>query len=86
MKLKRGTKFGEESSRRFKIDIRNFDKFWTERSKASKMFTLMGSLLSKYILFELKKYSGVLFQETEDGYKIWKGIDSFFQNWHKEFD
>ena len=46
----------------------------------------MGSFWAKYILFELKKYRGVIFNETEEGYKIWKGIDSSFQNWHKEFD
>ena len=41
---------------------------------------------AKYILFELKKYRGVIFHETEEGYKIWGRIDSSFQNWHKEFD
>ena len=46
----------------------------------------MGSFLAKYILFELKKYRGVIFHETEQGYKIWRGIDVSFQNWHKEFD
>ena len=39
-----------------------------------------------YILFELKKYRGVAFHETEEEYKIWRGIDFSFQNWHKEFD
>ena len=46
----------------------------------------MGFFWAKYILFELRKYSGVVFHETEEGYKIWRGIDSSFQNWHKEFD
>ena len=63
-----------------------FDKFWPEHSKVSKMFTLMGSFWAKYILFELKKYREVIFHETEEGYKIWRGIDLSFQNWHKEFD
>ena len=31
-----------------------FDKFWPEHSKVSKIFTLMGSFWAKYILFELK--------------------------------
>ena len=39
-----------------------------------------------YILFELKKYKGVAFHETEEECKIWRGIDFSFQNWHKEFD
>ena len=35
-------------------------------------------------MFELKKYRGVIFHKTEEGYKIWRGIDLSFQNWHKE--
>ena len=46
----------------------------------------MGSFWAKYVLFELKKYTGIIFQETKEGYKIWRGIDSSFQNWHKEID
>ena len=65
---------------------KEFDKFWPEYSKVSKMFTFMGSFWAKYILFELKKFRRVIFHETEEGYKIWRGIDSSFQNWHKEFD
>ena len=46
----------------------------------------MGSFSSKYILLEVKKYTGVISQETEEGYKIWGDIDSPFQNWHNELD
>ena len=63
-----------------------FDKFWPEHSKVSKIFTLVGSFWAKYILFELKKYREVIFRETEEGYKIWRGIDLPVQNWHKELD
>ena len=63
-----------------------FDKFWSEHLKVSKIFILMCSFWAKYILFELKKYRGVIFHKTEEGYKIWRGIDLSFQNWHKEFD
>ena len=63
-----------------------FVKIWPEHSKVSEIFTLMGSLWAKYILFEPKKYRGVILHETEEGYKLWRGIDSSFQNWHKEFD
>ena len=45
----------------------------------------MGFFWGKYISFELKKYRGVIFHETEEVYKIWRGIDFSFQNWHKEF-
>ena len=60
-----------------------FDEFWPEHLKVSKIFILMGSFWAKYILFELKKYRGVIFHETEEGCKIWRGIDSSFKNWHK---
>ena len=63
-----------------------FDKFWHEHLKVSKIFTLMGSFWTKYILFGLKKYRGVIFHDTEEWYKIWKGINLSFQNWHEEFD
>ena len=38
------------------------------------------------IVLAKKKYRGVIFHEAEGRYKIWRGIDSSFQNWHKEFD
>ena len=50
------------------------------------MFILIGSFGARYILFELKKYRGVIFDATEYGDKVWRGIDLPFQNWHKEFD
>ena len=70
----------------FKNWHKNFDKFWSERSKVSKVFNLIDSFWAKYILFELRKYREVIFHETEEGYKIWGGIVLPFQNWHKEFN
>ena len=83
MKLKRDAKFGEESTRGLKIGISNLTNFDPSTRKVSKIFILMGSFSAKYILFELKKYRGVIFHETEEGCKIWRGIDSSFKNWHK---
>ena len=84
------TEGGHKISRGIDLLFQNwpkeFEKFWPERSKVSKIFTLMGSFWAKYILFELKKYRGVIFHKTEEGYKIWRRIDSLFKNWHKEFD
>ena len=62
------------------------NEFWPEQLTVSKIFLLMCSFWAKYIFFELKRYRGVIFHETEEGYKIWIRIDSLFQNWHKEFD
>ena len=39
----------------------------------------MASFQAKYIMFELKKYTGIIFHETEVGYKIYRGIDLSFQ-------
>ena len=50
------------------------------------IFILMGSLWAKCILLELKKYTRVIFHETEERYKTWGGIDLSFQNWDKKFD
>ena len=65
---------------------KEFDKFWPELSKVSKIFTLMCTFWAKYKLFELKKYKGVFFPETEERCKIWRVIDLSFQNWNKEFE
>ena len=54
MKLKRDTKFGEESTCHFKIGIRNLTKF-DPSAQVSKIVILMDSFSAKYIFFELKK-------------------------------
>ena len=83
MTLKRDTKFGEESTCCFKIGIRNFYKFWPEHFKGSKMFTLMGSFWGNYVLFELKKYRGVIFDDIEEWYKIWRKTNMWFGKWQE---
>ena len=62
-----------------------FDEFWFNHSKISKICTLMGCLWLKCIMFELKKNREVMFDGTEYWYKIWRKSDSFFQKWHEEF-
>ena len=37
-------------------------------------------------MHELQTYRGVISNDTEEWWKIWRGIDLSFQNWHKEFD
>ena len=81
-----GYKIWREIDLPFQNWYKEFENFWPERSKVSKFFTLMGSFWAKYMLFQLKKYRGVIFHETEEGYKIWTGIEMSFQNWHKKFD
>ena len=83
--IKNDAKFEGKLTSHFKIDIRNLTNF-DPNTQISKIFSLVGSFWAKYILFELKRYKGVIFHETEEGYKIWRGIYLLFQNWHKEFD
>ena len=86
MKLKWDTKLGEESTCCFEIGVRNLTNFDLSAQKFSKSFILMGSFWAKYILSELKKCRGIIFHETEEGYKTWRGIELSFQSWHKKFD
>ena len=56
-----------------------FNKFWPEHSKISKICTLMGWFWPKYIMFQLKKYRGVMFDCTQDWYKVWRKTGLCFQ-------
>ena len=58
----------------------------TRALKSLQNFILMCSFWAKYILFELKKNRGVILHETEEGYKIWEGINLSFQNLHKKYE
>ena len=62
-----------------------FDEFWLEHSKISKILHLMGCFWPKYIMFELKTYRGVIFDGTEYWCIIWRKTDMCFQKWHEEF-
>ena len=55
-----------------------FEKFWPEHSKISNICTLKGCFWPKYIMLELKKYRGVIFDGTEDWCKIWRRTDLCF--------
>ena len=43
-----------------------FDEFWPEDSRLSKICTLMGLVWTKYVMFELKRYKRVIFHGTEE--------------------
>ena len=63
-----------------------FGEFRPEYSKVSNIFTLFGSFCAKYIIFDVKKYRGVIFHYTEEWCKIWRKNDLWFGKWHKEYD
>ena len=56
-----------------------FKQFWPEHSKISKICTLMGWFWPKYIMFQLKKYRGVMFDCTQDWCRIWRKTGLCFQ-------
>ena len=72
------------------LSFQNWHKEFEELSfkhlKVSKMYTLMGCFLPKYIMFELKKYRGVIiFHDAREWCKISRKTDLWFGKWHEEF-
>ena len=51
-----------------------FGEFWSEHSKVSKIYTLIGPLREKHVMFDLKKCRGVIFHDTRE----WCKIDLWF--------
>ena len=86
MTMKDDAKTEEELTCQFKIDMRKFNKFWPKHSKASQICTLMGYFWPKYIVFELRKYKQVMFDGTQDWYKMWRKTDLGFLKWFEEFN
>ena len=64
MTLKSEALFEEKLALGSKKDMRNLVNFHPTTQK-SKNFTLIGSFCPKYLRFELKKYRGVIFHDTE---------------------
>ena len=62
-----------------------FDKFQPEHWEVSKTCTLMVSFWPKYVIFELKKYRGVMFDSIETWCKIRRKTELHFQKWHEWF-
>ena len=60
-----------------------FGEFWNEHSKVSKICTLIGPFLAKYITFDLKKYRGVIFHDTKESCKVWRKTGSWFGKWQR---
>ena len=61
-----------------------FGEFWPEHSKVSKICTFIGSYCAKYLMFDLKKYRGVIFHDTEGWCEIWRKTDFWFGKWHDD--
>ena len=83
MVMKSDAKFKEKLTSGFKYDMRNLVNFHPTTQK-SENFTSMGYFCPKYMRFELKKYRGVIFHDTEQWCKICKTVILWFQKWHEE--
>ena len=86
MTMKNDTKFEKELTCQFKIDMRNLMNFDPSTWK-SQNFHFNGLLMSKvYIVWAKKVRRSNLSWNWRGMQKIWRGINSLFQNWQKEFD
>ena len=65
MTMKNDSKFEEDLACQFKIDLRNLTNF-DSSTQNLKNLLFNGLLLTKYIIFELSKYRGVMFDDTQD--------------------
>ena len=68
-----------ELTRCFRIDARNLMNFDSRTRKSQKFIFLMGYFWPHYIILELKKYRGVMFNCTQDWYKVWRKTGLCFQ-------
>ena len=66
--------------------LQEFGEFWSEALKSLKIWTLISFFCTKCKTFGLKKYRGVVFDDTEDSWKMWGKMDLWFGKWHDEFD
>ena len=71
---KSDVKFNEKLTCGFKYDMRDLVNFHPTTQKFENFF-LMGSFCPKYTRFELQKYRGVIFHETEQWCQIWINPD-----------
>ena len=62
-----------------------FGELWSEQNEIPKISTLLGFFSAKYIRYDLKKYRGVIFHDTEEWCKIWWKTDMWFGKWHDEY-
>ena len=83
--MKNDAKFEEELTCRFKINMRYLTNFDLSTGESQKICSLQGSFWTKCIMFELEKYRGVMFHDTEEWSKIWRKTNLWFWKWHEEF-
>ena len=84
MTLKSHAKFEEKLTCGLENDMRNLANFHQNTWKCQNWY-FHGILLSKVENAWATTYRGVISNDTEEWWKIWRGIELPFRNWHKEF-
>ena len=74
MTLKNDAKFKKKLTCGFKYEMKNLVCFHRNPQKFEIFFS-MGSFCAKYTRFEVQKYKGVIFHDTEQWWKIWINPD-----------
>ena len=88
MTLKSHAKFEEKLTCGLENDMRNLANFHQNTWKCQNWY-FHGILLFKVEnawATNYMSYRGVISNDTEEWWKIWREIDLSFQNWYKEFD
>ena len=85
MTLKSHAKSEKKLTCDLKNDMRSLANFHQNTWKCQNWF-FHGILLSKVENAWASTYRGVMCNDTDEWWKIWREIDLLFQNWHKEFD
>ena len=62
-----------------------FGEFWSKNSKVLQICILIGSYCARYLMFDRKKYWGVIFHDTEHWCNSWRKINLWLGKWHEEF-
>ena len=81
MTLKIDAKFEEKLFQKWQ----EFGETWPEPLQVSKTCIFIWFYCAKYLMFDLKKYRGVIFHNTEGWCKIWRKTDLWFGKWHEEY-
>ena len=63
-----------------------FGEIWLEHSKVSKTCTFICSYCAKYLIFDLKKFRGVIFHDTEGWCKVWKMTWGIWQSFTRALE
>ena len=61
-----------------------YDKQFTTVTTHKNVQNYYNEKCAKYLMFDLKRYRGVIFHDTQGWCKIWRKTDLWFGKWHKD--